>query len=166
MKSSEILIDGFSRVQEQVHAVLGGIDEKALTARPSDTANSIAWLIWHLTRIQDDHLADAAGHEQVHTADGWHARLGLPFDAADTGYDHSSEQVGQVVLSAELLRGYYDAVHARTLDFLRLLTEPELDRIVDTRWNPPVTLAVRLVSVLDDDLEHIGQAAYVKGLVS
>jgi uncharacterized damage-inducible protein DinB len=166
MNTSELLIDAYSRIQEEVHAVVDGLDEKTLATRPGDTANSIAWLVWHLTRIQDDHLAGVGGDEQVLTADGWHERLGLPFDPADTGYGHTSEQVGQVQLSAGLLAGYYDAVHARTLEFLRLVTDADLDKIVDRNWTPPVTMGVRLVSVIGDDLEHIGQAAYVRGLLS
>ncbi|WP_405057466.1 DinB family protein [Kribbella sp. NBC_01505] len=166
MKANEVLLDGFSRVQEQVHEVLTGLDDKVLTARPSETANSIGWLVWHLTRVQDDHVSEVAGHEQTHTADGWHERLGLPFDAADTGYGHTPEQVGQVTASAELLVGYYDAVHARTVEFLKTLDDPDFDRIVDKRWDPPVTLGVRLVSVVDDDAQHMGQAAYLKGLLS
>jgi hypothetical protein len=166
MDTSELLIDAYGRIQEVVHDVVDGLDEKSLATRPNGTGNSIAWLVWHLTRIQDDHLADAGGYEQVLTADGWHERLGLPFDPADTGYGHSSDEVAQVRLSAEQLIGYYDAVHARTLEYLRTLTDDELDRIVDKRWNPPVTLGVRLISVIGDDLEHAGQAAYVKGLLS
>jgi len=166
MNTSELLIDAYSRILGEVHEVVDGLDEKTLATRPGETANSIAWLVWHLTRIQDDHLADAGGYEQVLTAGGWHDRLGLPFDAADTGYGHTSEQVGQVQLSAELLTGYYDAVHARTLEFLRLVTDDDLDRIVDRNWTPAVTLGVRLVSVISDDFEHIGQAAYLKGLLS
>jgi len=166
MKASEILIDGYSRIQERVHDVVKGQDDKILTSRPSDSANSIAWLVWHLTRVQDDHVSEVAGHEQTYTADGWHERLGLPLDATDTGYGHSPEQVGQVQVSADLLIGYYDAVHERTLEFLRQQDDSDFDRIVDTRWDPPVTLGARLVSVLDDDIQHIGQAAYLKGLVS
>ena len=117
------------------------------------------------SHTQLDRFVEAGG-TFVDTADGWFERLGLPFDAADTGYGHSSEQVGLVKLSADQLLGYYDAVHARTADFLRTVTDEGLDRIVDRRWNPPVTLGVRLVSVIDDCAQHSGQAAYVKGLLS
>ena len=134
MKTSELLIDAHSRIQEVLHDVVEGLDDKTLATRPGDTANSIAWLVWHLTRVQDDHLADAGGYEQVHTADGWHERLGLPLSAGDTGYAHSSEQVALVQLSAEQLLGYYDAVHARTVEFLKTVTDEGLDRIVDRRW--------------------------------
>jgi len=166
MKTSELLIDAHSRIQEVVHDVVQGLDDKSLATRPGETANSIAWLVWHLTRVQDDHLADAGGYEQVHTAGGWHERLGLPLEPADTGYAHTSEQVALVQLSAEQLLGYYDAVHARTVEFLESVTDEGLDRIVDRRWNPPVTLGVRLVSVINDCDQHAGQAAYVKGLLS
>jgi uncharacterized damage-inducible protein DinB len=164
---AEILADGYSRVHNVVHAVLDGLDEASLTARLDPDANTIAWLVWHLTRVQDDHIADVAGTEQVWTTDGWVERFGLPFDASAHGYGQSSDEVGQVRgVSAEQLAGYFDAVHAATLAYLGGLTEADLDRVVDTRWDPPVTLAVRLVSVISDDLQHAGQAAFVKGALS
>lgn len=166
MNTSEVLLDSYSRIQEVVHAVVDGLDDKTLGTRPEGTGNSIGWLVWHLTRIQDDHLADAGGYEQVYTADGWHERLGLPFDVTDTGYAHSADQVAAVQLSAEQLAGYHDAVHARSVEYLKTLTDEDLDRIVDKRWNPPVTLGVRLISVLSDDLQHAGQAAYAQGLLA
>ncbi|MEU4393218.1 DinB family protein [Kribbella sp. NPDC023855] len=166
MNISELLLDGFGRIQEVVREAVDGLDDKTLATRPDGAGNSIAWLVWHLTRIQDDHLADAGGYEQVYTADGWHERLGLPFDAGDTGYGHSADDVAAVQLSGEQLLGYYDAVHSRSLEYLQGLTDDDLDRIVDKNWNPPVTLGVRLISVLSDDLQHAGQAAYVRGLLS
>jgi hypothetical protein len=166
MNVSELLLDGFGRIQEVVQATVEGLGEETLATRPDDSGNSIAWLVWHLSRIQDDHLADAGGYEQVYTADGWNDRLGLPFDAADTGYGHTADDVAAVKLSSEQLIGYYDAVHARSVEYLKGLTDDDLDRIVDKRWNPPVTLGVRLLSVLSDDLQHAGQAAYARGLLS
>ncbi|WBQ02930.1 mycothiol transferase [Kribbella sp. CA-293567] len=166
MNTSELLLDAFGRIQEVLHETVEQLDDQALATRPEQSGNSIAWLVWHLTRIQDDHFADAGGYEQLYTAEGWHERLGLPFDAADTGYGHTAEDVAAVKLSSEQLLGYYDAVHARSLEYLKTLTDDDLDRIVDTRWNPPVTLGARLVSVLSDDLQHAGQAAYASGLLS
>ncbi|GAA1642775.1 DUF664 domain-containing protein [Kribbella alba] len=166
MNTSELLIDAYGRIQGVVHDVVDGLDDKTLSTRPDGKGNSIAWLIWHLTRIQDDHLADAGGYEQVYTAEGWHERLGLPFDPADTGYGHTAQDVAAVLVPAEQLTGYYDAVHARSVEYLKGLSDEDLDRIVDKRWKPPVTLGVRLTSVLSDDLQHAGQAAYVRGLLS
>lgn len=165
MTSSEVLADSFGRVRDIVHRVLDGVSPDHLTARLDSEANSIGWLIWHLTRIQDDHIAGVAGTDQVWTASGWAERFELPFDRADTGFGHTAAQVAAVTAGDELLRGYYDAVHGATLAFLRPLTDADLDRVVDTRWDPPVTLGVRLVSVTVDDLQHVGQAAYIRGIL-
>jgi len=161
---SEVLLDGFSRISEVVHEVLDGMTVDDLAYRPDPQANSIGWLIWHLTRVQDDHVAGAAGLPQV-WLDGWVQQAGLPFDPAEHGYGHTSHQVAQVRLSADFLAGYYDATHAQTVAFVGGLGDADLDAIVDRRWDPPVTLGVRLVSVLADDFQHAGQAAYVRGLV-
>ncbi|MEV3855951.1 DinB family protein [Streptomyces sp. NPDC050095] len=166
MRSHDVLIDGYGRIQEEVHAVVDGLSVDDLHVRPGGEGNSLAWLIWHLTRVQDDHVADAAEIEQVWPNRGWADRFGLALPVDDTGYGHTPEQVGQVkVASGELLTGYYDAVHAQTLAFIEGLEDAGLDRVVDERWDPPVTLGVRLVSVLSDDLQHVGQAAYVRGLL-
>ncbi|WP_128378243.1 mycothiol transferase [Streptomyces cavernae] len=166
MHAKDILTDAFGRIQEEVHAVVDGLTADELAARPAPDTNSVAWLVWHLTRIQDDHVADASGQEQVWLADGWEKRFGLGLSRRDTGYGHSSAKVAKVrVDSGEPLLGYYDAVHEQTLVFLRGLTAKDLERVVDERWEPPVTLGVRLVSVLADDLQHVGQAAYVRGLL-
>ncbi|GAA5020768.1 hypothetical protein GCM10025734_75280 [Kitasatospora paranensis] len=120
--------------------------------------------MWHLTRIQDDHVADVAGAEQLWTADGWADRFALPLPPGDTGYGHGPDEVAAVrVGSADLLTGYHDAVHARTAAYVRTLRDTDLGRVVDERWDPPVTLGVRLVSVVSDDLQHAGQAAFVRG---
>ena len=76
----------------------------------------------------------------------------------------SAADVAAVRPDPGLLEGYYDAVHARTIDYLGTLTEPDFARIVDTSWDPPVTLAVRLVSILSDDLQHAGQASFLRGI--
>jgi uncharacterized damage-inducible protein DinB len=167
MNTAELLADGFERVRGVVHQVVEGLDADSLLYRPGPEANSIAWLIWHLTRVQDDHVAGVAGTGQVWADEGWVDRFALPFDSSDIGYGMDPDQVGQVeVTSAELLTGYYDAVHTRTISYVRSLADNDLDRVVDTRWDPPVTLGVRLVSVIDDDAQHAGQAAYVRGLIT
>ncbi|MCW2530108.1 MAG: hypothetical protein JWM76_4968 [Pseudonocardiales bacterium] len=162
--SVELLTDGFGRVEQLVRTVVDGLSDEQLAHRVEGRANSIGWLVWHLLRIQDDHVADAANREQVWLTDGWHERFALPFDPGATGYGHSADDVGAVRVSAGLLLGYNAATSARTLEYLSILTESELARIVDASWDPPVTVAVRLVSVLSDDLQHVGQAAFVKGL--
>jgi hypothetical protein len=164
MKSNDLLVDAFVRIHETVSATLDGIDDGSLIRRPAGNGNSIAWLIWHLSRIEDSQVASAADLEQVWTSQGFTGRFDLPLPEGDTGYGHSTGQVDAVRAEPELLLAYYDAVHRQTVEFLRALGDEDFDRIVDYRWDPPVTLGVRLVSTIADCLQHVGQAAYARGL--
>ena len=166
MNVAELLTDGFGRVREEVHGAVEGLTAEQLSARLDPEANSIAWQLWHLTRVQDDHVAEVAGAEQVWTAQDWVSRFSLPFPAHDTGYGHRPDDVAAVVVDKpDLLTGYYDAVHEQTLAYVAGLDDAALDRIVDERWDPPVSLGVRLISVLDDDIQHAAQALFVRGVL-
>lgn len=166
MDAIDVLVDAFARAQDDAHRAVDGLTADELSWRADAEANPIAWLVWHLTRVQDDHVADLAGTEQVWTAGGWARRFDLPLDDASIGYGHTSEQVASVrVDDPALLTGYLDAVHDRTVAYLRTLRGEDLDEVVDDAWDPPVTRGVRLVSVVDDDIQHAGQAAYLAGLV-
>ncbi|HEY3531361.1 MAG TPA: DUF664 domain-containing protein [Nocardioides sp.] len=165
MNVSELLTDALGRVREQIPDVVGGLGDDDLAWRPDPEANSIAWLVWHLSRIEDDHVAGVAGSEQVWTADGWVDRFGLPFDEGEHGYGMSAADVGKVKVGGDLLAGYYDAVSRRTADYVAGLQPDDLDRVVDRAWDPPVTLGVRLVSVVNEVNAHLGQAQYVRGLL-
>jgi hypothetical protein len=165
MTNAELLSDGFTRVQHVVRASLEGIDEEGLTYRVDPDTNSIAWLVWHIGRVQDAQIAPLAGTGQVWLEKGFADKFALPFDDHATGYGHSSEEVGAVHASAGLLRDYVDAAHAGTLAFLAGVSDRDTDRVIDTSWTPPVTLGVRLVSILADTLQHAGQAAFVRGIV-
>ncbi|WP_205472894.1 DinB family protein [Nocardioides sp. SYSU D00038] len=165
MTPAELLTDALERVRDGVADAVEGLTTDQLAVRPDGRGNSMAWLVWHLTRVQDDHVADVAGHEQVWTADGYADRFGLPFDADDTGYGHSAEEMAHVRASADDLLAYARATHDRTVAWLATTGPDDLDRVVDERWDPPVTLGVRLVSVVNDATQHLGQAAYVRGLV-
>ncbi|PSK96637.1 putative damage-inducible protein DinB [Haloactinopolyspora alba] len=166
MRSSEVLIDAFDRVRQNVHSAVGGLSPEQLTVRLDSQANSIAWLVWHLTRIQDDHVADVAGTRQAWIAEGWVDFFGLPFDPLDTGFGHGSDDVAAVrVDSGDVLTGYHDAAYARTVSYLERLADADLDRVVDESWTPVVTLGARLVSVANEDAQHVGQAAFVRGVV-
>jgi hypothetical protein len=149
-----------------VHEVLDGLSDAELQYRADAEANSICWLIWHLTRVQDDHVADAAGTEQVWFSGGWDERFALPLEGGDIGYGHSPDEVACVRVSAGLLADYHDATYQHTVEVLRTLTDADMDKVIDERWDPPVTMGVRLVSVLADDLQHAGQAAFIRGLIA
>ncbi|HEY4929433.1 MAG TPA: DUF664 domain-containing protein [Acidimicrobiales bacterium] len=166
MGSTELLADAFERVRDGVHPAANGLTLEELTFRPDTESNPIGWLVWHLTRIQDDHVAHLRGAGQRWLEGGWADRFALPLDPADTGYGHDAEQVGLVVAESAALLDYFEDVHATTQTYLATLSEADLERVVDTHWNPPITVKVRLVSVIADDLQHVGQAAYLRGIVN
>jgi len=165
MNSTDVLVDAFLRIRDAVYPAANGLSPEELVFRPDAESNSIAWLVWHLSRIQDDAVADLDGGEQVWTSGGWAERFGLPLEASDTGYGHDPDQVAKVTADASSLLGYFEAVHERTMGFVESLKDDDLERVVDRSWDPPVTIGVRLVSVIADDLQHAGQAAYVRGIL-
>lgn len=166
MEAKDVLADAYRRIRGLVERTAAGLDAEALAYRPDVDANSIAWLLWHLTRVQDDHVSEIAGHDQAWVAGGWAERFGRPADPANTGYGHTSEEVEAMrPQSSDLLVGYHEAVVARTLDYLETIDATELDRIVDRSWDPPVSVGVRLVSVIGDSYQHAGQAGYIKGMI-
>jgi len=167
MNERELLLDMFGRVDENVPSVLEGLSVDDLMWSPGAGANPIGWLIWHIARVGDAQVAELIDAEQLWVTDGWAARFGLEPDPDNHGYGHTAEDVAAVrPESAAALAEYYEAAAQRTNAFIADLGADDLDRIVDRNWDPPVTLGVRLVSIVDDQAQHLGQAAYVKGLLA
>ncbi|MEU8254481.1 DinB family protein [Micromonospora inaquosa] len=166
MNVSELLTEAYDRLPDILREAVDGLSPEQLRFQPGAGANSIGWLVWHLTRVQDHHVAELLDADQIWVSGDWAGRFGLAADPDDTGYGHSPAQVAAVrPQSAQALLDYYEAVAARTGGFLAGLDPADLDRVVDEAWDPPVTLGVRLVSIVEDDLQHVGQAAYLRGLV-
>lgn len=172
MDALEVLRDGFGRVAENLPSVVEGIDADTVNGQPAPGHNSIGWLLWHLARIEDAQVAALAtslglpGGGQVWD-DGWYERFGLPYPREAHGYGMDQADVDRFRLAdPTLLSGYYAGVHRATLALLDHLDEQQLDEVVDEDYDPPVTAGVRLVSVLDDVAQHVGQAAYLKGLLA
>ncbi|MBB2989383.1 hypothetical protein FHR72_000846 [Mycolicibacterium iranicum] len=162
----EVLRDSFTRLIEHADDLTENLTDDVAYFRPAPEANTITWLLWHTARMQDAQVCDLAGVEQVWFRDGWVDRFGLDLPRDAHGYGHSPEDVAKVRASRDLLAGYYHAVHRATLEYVASVSAAELARVIDQRWTPPVTASARLVSVVDDAAQHLGQAAYVRGLVS
>ncbi len=166
MDVAEVLIDLFGRVDEHVHEAVDGLSAGDLVVVPEPGSNTIGWLVWHLIRVEDSHVGELLEGDQLWVTGPWAARFGLPPDPENSGYGHAPEEVAAVRPDGpDALLGYYAAVRERTSAFLGGLGPDDLDRIVDRRWDPPVTLGVRLVSIVDDEIQHAGQACYLRGLI-
>lgn len=164
MDVASLLLELYGRIPPLARQAVEGLGLDDLTTPPAPGANPIAWLIWHLARVQDDHVTDILGAEQLWVTGDWARRFGLDPDPSNTGYGHGPDDVAAVRPETPgVLLEYLEAVSDRTRTMLQGLAADDLDRIVDRSWDPPVTLGVRLVSIADDSLQHAGQAAYVRG---
>jgi hypothetical protein len=165
VQTLDLVRDSLSRVHALIPAVLDGLTGEDLLWRPDSEANSIGWLVWHLTRVEDDHMA-ALGHiEQAWAADGWYQRFGLPYVKTAHGFRMTPTEVGMFnTRDTRLLNGYAAAVWLQTQAILDSLSKDDVEVVIDPRYTPPVTVGVRLVSVLVETSQHIGQAGYVRGL--
>lgn len=165
MESKDLLKDGFTRIRELVHRSVDGLNSEGLAYRPEPGANSIAWLAWHLTRIQDDHVSEIAGLEQAWVTDGWAEKFEMAPDGKNDGRGHGPEEVAAISPDGGLLIAHNEAVSDRTFNYLKSVDADELDRIIDRSYDPPVTVGVRLISVISDNIQHAGQARYLRGIV-
>jgi hypothetical protein len=165
MDVSDFAIELYGRIPPLARQAVADLDTDQLCRAPANGTNPIGWLIWHLARVQDHHVAELLDCDQIWVSDRWPDRFGLEADPSNIGYGHSPEDVAAVRPDGpEALLGYLDSVDQRTVELLGNVTEADLDRIVDRRWDPPVTMGVRLVSIADDCLQHVGQANYLRGL--
>ena len=166
METADVLVEAYQRIRELVHQATLGLNAQQLTYRPHTESNSIAWLVWHLTRIQDDHISAIDGSEQVWVSSSWAANLGLPANASNLGQGDGPAEVATIQPNGPgALVGYHDEVMDHSMSYLGSIDASELDRIIDRSYTPPVSVGVRLVSVLSDNLQHAGQARYLRGLL-
>ncbi len=162
MTETSVLLDAFTRVYESLHRTLSDLTEAELILEPHPP---IGWLAWRLSRIMDSNVSRLAGWEQLWIGDGWASRFGMPPEAADFGRSatHTREQVRVFRASTELLLAYHNAAYERMKKYLEGLAAEELGRQLDEpQYQPLPTVAVRLVSVLENAMTNEGQIAYLK----
>ena len=165
MDVTALLLDLYGRIPPLASEAVAGLDVERLTEQPTPRANTIAWLVWHLSRVQDFYVSEYLETDQVWTLGDRAAGFGLARDPLNHGYGHTEADMLAVrPQRSEVLIEYLDAVGQRVRPYLAGLTPDDLDRVVDTKWDPPVTLGVRLISIADDGLQHVGQAAYIRGM--
>ncbi|MBI2360051.1 MAG: DinB family protein [Deltaproteobacteria bacterium] len=162
MAETGILLDAFTRVHQSLHRTLADLTAAELIQEPHPP---IGWLAWRLTRVMDSNVSRLSGREQLWIADGWAARFGMPPEPADFGRSvtHTREQVRVFRASAELLLAYHDAAYEQMKTYLETLTAEDLARQLDEpQYQPLPTVAVRLVSVLENAMTNQGQISYLK----
>jgi hypothetical protein len=167
MEWQALLTDGYGRIMEVLEKTLKGMTPQDLDKQPRPDCNSMGWLAWHLTRLQDDHISARMGEEQLWTRDGWHARFNRPKNSKDIGFGHTPKDVAAFKSpQVETFLEYYRALLDRTVNYINSLSSADLDRELNEPWYQPLpTVGVRLISVMADNLQHVGQASYVRGFL-
>jgi uncharacterized damage-inducible protein DinB len=168
MKWQQLLIDIYKKLSREFKVVLDGLNLDDLHERPAPDANTIGWLLWHTVRSLDRTIGDVMYGEQLWIKDNWYKKFGKNPDSNETGVGHSFEEVGKFkVPDIQTLVDYHQAVIRVTLRYLNALTEDELDREFEASYNPGTTAPVhrRILGNINDCFQHVGQAAYVRGLL-
>ena len=162
MIANDILLDAFTRVHDSLHRTLGDITAEELVKEPHP---SIGWLAWRISRVMDSNVARLSGREQLWIGEGWAARFGMvpgPEDYARSA-QHTREQVKAFRAAAQPLLDYHDAAYERMTSYLDSMSADELARGLDEpQYDPRPTVAVRLVSVLENAMTNEGQISYLK----
>lgn len=166
MEAKDLLLDALERIRSLTRRTLDGLTLEELHQQPSPDTNSIAWLIWHLTRVQDTSLSGIIGEEQTWVTQGWYARFNMPRDPKMDGFGDTPEQVAAFrAPSLQDLLDYHNHITERSKAYVSGLAPEDFDReLNEPQWQPLPTVGVRLVSVISDNLQHAGQAAYLRGL--
>ena len=166
MEWHELLTDGYGRILTILENALKGLTQDDLNWQASKDSNSMGWLAWHLTRVQDTNIARMMGDEQVWIKDGWHAKFNRPADPRDTGFGNTPEDIAAFRSpETKILIDYHKTVLERTKGYFQSLSPADLEReLNEPQFQPLPTVGVRLISIMADSLQHAGQISYMRGL--
>ena len=166
MEIQQMLSDGYAGVLRTLDYTLAGLTVDDLDWQPKPDCNSIGWVVWHLTRLQDKTVSDFTGEAQLWIKEGWHKKFNRPADAKDTGGRMKPEELPTFKSPpVDVLMGYFKAVLARSQKYFATLKPADLDKIVEgTPFPKPPTRGGLLLIIMGDGLQHAGQASYIRGM--
>lgn len=164
MESGEFITGLFERIVQVLETALEGLNEEEINRQPDPACNSIGWLVWHLTRVQDMFISRLTDKEQVWITGKWYEKFGREANPRDAGYGHTPEDLaGFKAPDVKTLMDYHQATLEKTRQYTGKLTGEELSREIDDPRTPVV--AARLTAFISDNLQHAGQAAYLRGWI-
>jgi hypothetical protein len=159
-----LIVNIFDNLSMVLGRTLDGLTQEELNQQPAHDSNSIGWLVWHILRGQDLGIAGLMGDEQLWIREGWHAKFNRPPEPMDFGLGHTPEDLAAFKSpDVKTLLDYQKAVLDQTKRYLNNLSESELDKKLDHPVFP--TVGARIIAVISDNLQHAGQAGYVRGLI-
>ncbi len=147
-----------------IHQSTDGLTDEQLYYRPSSDTNSIAWLIWHLSRWRDKISAAVVGEPQVWASEGWAQRFDI--DPDRTGLGDTLEQVAAFSVGRDLLLGYASAAHNAIVERVFRMTPEQFEKEIEYSPGSSRPAWRALVSVMGDSSEHTGQINYLRGMIT
>ena len=142
---------------------LEGLSQEEVNWAPAPHCNSIAFILWHVTRVEDVLIHPISQRiAGVYWTQGWQERLGIP--ATEIGYQYTEEQLqAWSAPKFEDLQEYAQAVHERTLAFVETLTPEKLLEVPRPDY-PNQTIGVILAHLATEIAQHVGQISYLRGV--
>jgi len=166
---SSIDLNGFissviKRSYDWIKLACDDLTEDQMHYQSTPDSNSIAWMVWHSSRIKDQVTASIVGESEVWLADGWAERFGIAPEA--NGIGDRPEQVTSFRVRSDFLLGYADAAHNVTIQRLSKilpaqLAQPSRYVLGDTR---PVWRSLQ--GMLGDAYSHAAQVSYLRGMIT
>ncbi len=167
MEVKDFALEALNEAQTALMQAVDGLSQDELMWQPKPGANHIAFILWHNLRVEDlffQYMFQRV--PQVWESEKWHEKLNLPDDPRVTGFGYTAEQVAsfQSVPLRDLI-AYGEAVRASTVDYLRNLDPARFDEMVKSRLFGEVSIGSLIGHLLLEIAQHVGQIAYIRGLV-
>jgi hypothetical protein len=163
MQLAEAMVKSLEQSQGYLTKALDGLTQEEAAWSPAKTSNSIAFILWHVTRVEDFFVIRVIQRGvELYEAEGWREKLGTP--AKDTGFDYTLEQLrAWPVPKLEIIRGYSESVRKKTLALLNSISPERLSELARPDRSPD-SVGDILCRIATEIALHVGQIAYIRGI--
>ena len=167
MEWKDLIIQNFDISLDRLVSYLDGLTQEDLNWQPKPDCNSIGWITWHLIRVIDKGISISANEEQLWIKAGWSSKFDRPADPDDTGNRQTPEQAAAFKSpDKDTLIGYCRAAADNLRNWLNKLDSTDLDREFDDEYSQMLpTVGSRVNVIVRDTQQHLGQIAYIRGLL-
>lgn len=111
--------------------LLDGLDKSQFRVIPDGEEHSLAWILWHLSRIEDVTMnLLVAGRDQVFESGGWMEKIKSPIKHTANGTGKDVTQALSDAVDIAALHAYRHAVGRTTREIVQALTKADFTRDV------------------------------------
>lgn len=161
MDAKELLLRSLEESHGYLTKALNGLTQEEATWSPSPECNSIAFILWHMIRVEDFFVNRVIQHEkELYETKKWQEKLGTPAKA----YGYTVEELkAWPAPKLEILREYANSVQENTLAFLNSIPNERLSEVPRPDRSPD-SIGVMLEHLITEIALHVGQIAYLRGV--